>query len=535
MKVVTIPRLELLSCVLLAKLLISVKNAINQEVKVDRLVCWSDSEVSLFWIKGLRKEWKPWVENRVVQIRERVGVDVWRHVQGEHNPADLATRQNSIDKVMCKRWWHGPEFLFSKEENWPHQKYFDGLKSGEVLYEAKKSTLTPRELLIINEKSDDLILGTTANLAATEMETDIANLIDLEKFSYFKKLCSIISYVLRFTKNLRNSVNTKKEENVIESTITVEEFNSSERLWIKSSQLLLRQDENFNQLKKSLNLYEDNTGLWRSRMRLSEADEFNLDMKCPVLLRNKGHLMKLIILHAHEEVYHSGVECTLNKIRSRYWIIKGRQSVKTVLKSCVLCRVYQGRTLKPRPLANLPSYRICSEYSFQTTGIDYAGPLLVKEIYTADSQMYKCYILLFTCATSRSVHLELIPDMSSQTLIRALKRFFSRKGFPSLFISDNFKTFKSAVLKTFLRENLVEWEFILELSSWWGGFYERLVKLVKDALRKVIKNAKLNYEELQTILIEIESTVSLILDRLRTYQKKILKLLRPFIYYMVEI
>ena len=102
--------------------------------------------------------------------------------------------------------------------------------------------------------------------------------------------------------------------------------------------------------------------MWRSRTRLSEADEFNLDMKCPVLLRNKCHLTKLIILHGHEEVYHSGVECTLNKIRSRYWIIKGRQSVKTVLKSCVLCRVYQGRTLKPRRLANLPSYRICSEY-----------------------------------------------------------------------------------------------------------------------------------------------------------------------------
>ena len=47
-------------------------------------------------------------------------------------------------------------------------------------------------------------------------------------------------------------------------------------------------------------------------------------MKCPVLLRNKGHLTKLIIFHAHEEVYHSGVECMLNKIRSRYWIVKGR-------------------------------------------------------------------------------------------------------------------------------------------------------------------------------------------------------------------
>ena len=95
----------------------------------------------------------------------------------------------------------------------------------------------------------------------------------------------------------------------------------------------------------------------------------------------------------------------------------------------------------------------------------------MKEIYTVDSQMYRCYILLFTCATSRSVHLELTPDMRSQILIRAVKRFFSRKGFPFLFISDNFKSFKSAVFKKFLRKNRVEWEFILELSPFFFLFF----------------------------------------------------------------
>ena len=173
-----------------------------------------------------------------------------------------------------------------------------------------------------------------------------------------------------------------------------------------------------------------------------------------------------------------------------------------------MCKWFQGKTLKARPIADLPSYRVCSEYPFENTGLDYAGPLLVTDLYSDDSTMNKSYILLFTCATTRCIHLELTPDMSTPALILALRRFLSRKGYPEKFISDNFKTFKSVVLKKFVRLKRINWEFILDRSPWWGGFYERLVKVVKDALRKVVKNAKLNYDELMTILIEIESMIN---------------------------
>ena len=63
-------------------------------------------------------------------------------------------------------------------------------------------------------------------------------------------------------------------------------------------------------------------------------------------------------------------------------------------------------------------------------------------------------------------------------------------------------------MKKFVRLKRINWKFILDRSPWWGGFYERLVKVVKDALRKVVKNAKLNYDELMTILIEIESMIN---------------------------
>ena len=104
--------------------------------------------------------------------------------------------------------------------------------------------------------------------------------------------------------------------------------------------------------------------------------------------------------------------------------------------------------MKPRPIADLPSYKMCSELPFDTTGIDYAGPLLVKDVYTEGPEMNKSCILLFTCATTRRVHLELTPDMSTPTL--ALRRFLARKGFPETSISGNFKSVKSVILKKFM-------------------------------------------------------------------------------------
>ena len=66
------------------------------------------------------------------------------------------------------------------------------------------------------------------------------------------------------------------------------------------------------------------------------------------------YISKIIILDAHESVLHSRVDIALNRVRSRFWIIRSRQTVKEVIKPCVLFKWFQGHTLKPRPIANLP-------------------------------------------------------------------------------------------------------------------------------------------------------------------------------------
>ena len=150
--------------------------------------------------------------------------------------------------------------------------------------------------------------------------------------------------------------------------------------------------------------------------------------------------------------------------------VKERRSVKEVLRKCGICKQYQGRPMCAPASPDLPQSRIDhSGFAFQATGLDFAGPLFMKE----SSGTVKAYILLLTCATSRAVHLELVYSMSSDGFLRGFRRFVARRGVPDLIINDNFKTFKSSKVKRFMSCQGIKQQFILPASPWWGGFYER--------------------------------------------------------------
>ena len=110
------------------------------------------------------------------------------------------------------------------------------------------------------------------------------------------------------------------------------------------------------------------------------------------------------------------------------------------------------------------------------------GPLYVKNVYGELPNMHKAYICLFTCASTRNLHLELVPDMGAEALIRCLKRFMARRG----------------ILHT----------VVLEKSPWWGGLYKHMVRIVKESLQRTLVKARLTYEELETLLLEIEMAVN---------------------------
>ena len=91
----------------------------------------------------------------------------------------------------------------------------------------------------------------------------------------------------------------------------------------------------------------------------------------------------------------------------------------------------------------LPKFRLSDDFAFTNIGVDHADPLYVKDIYSQTKEMHKVYIVLYTCASSRAVHLDLALDTSSRSFIRSFERFIGRRGIPSFVLSGNGKAFKS--------------------------------------------------------------------------------------------
>ena len=109
--------MELLGCLLLSKLVSQIVTSIGIRVGINAIICWSDSEVALAWIRGKEKSWKPWVENRVVEIRKVVYRAGWRYVKSGLNPADVPTRISSNNyESFTGSWFEGPSFILSLKD-----------------------------------------------------------------------------------------------------------------------------------------------------------------------------------------------------------------------------------------------------------------------------------------------------------------------------------------------------------------------------------------------------------------------------------
>ena len=137
--------------------------------------------------------------------------------------------------------------------------------------------------------------------------------------------------------------------------------------------------------------------------------------------------------------------------------------------------------------------------------------MLVKPIFSdTDKSFCKVEIVLFTCAATRAVHLDIVPHCSATSFVKSLKRFIARRDISNLFLSDNgthFKNDEVNLSQELLKLN-IKCQYIIEASPWWGGYRERLVQTFKRTLRKILGRATVNYEDLLTIMTDIEGMIN---------------------------
>ena len=485
-KKITLPRLELLAALCLSKLMVKIQSSLQRLVQIQRIICLTDAEIVLNWITREDRSYKQFVRNRCMQIRDKVPVDNWYHVPGKVNAADLPSRgcfprQLQQPTTRCQ-WLNGPEWMSKDEEVWPIRKDI-------------KPVFDDPELKV--SKSDDVDSLITIHSTKPNLE----KIIKFEDYSCINRLIRVVAWCNRFISNCR----IKKEERRLEE-LNAEEYDHAKILCIQSVQIVLYQESGHEKRCQSLGLYEDEQGIQRCRGRIGKA-KIPFSTRFPILIPRNHHFTELIIRDAHEKVYHNGVKETLAELRSVYWIVKGRQIVKRSLRRCLLCKRIEGLAYPPPVTSDLPDFRVGASRAFDAVGVDFCGPIYVKDIYKPGS-MHKAYIAINTCTSTRMLHLELTPDLTTAAYLRSHRRFIARRGCPSLMVSDNGKTFKGQELKKFNAMNGTKWRFNLSKAAWWGGVFERMVRSTKRCLKKAIGLRKLSYEELNTILIEIEAVIN---------------------------
>ena len=207
---------------------------------------------------------------------------------------------------------------------------------------------------------------------------------------------------------------------------------------------------------------------------------------------------------------------TMAKVRERYWVPRLRCLAKKMRKNCNGCKRFQAKAFQAPPPSNLPSTRTQGTTPFQVLGVDFAGPIKYELKAKREG---KAYLVLFACSLTRAVHLELIRSLETKDFISCFKRFVARRGRPEQVYSDNGATFKAAVkwlhqvredeqFNHILAGLTIKWWFNLSRAPWWGGQFERLIGLFKNAFYKSIGNGTLKWSELEEVVLDVEIAVN---------------------------
>lgn len=488
-KKLTLARLELLGCLLAVRLLKFLRNAFSfNENTCIQYTCWSDSKIALAWIRGDCNRWKQFVSNRVREIQSCTSPSNWRFCKGSENPADLMTRGKlAKDLIESRIWLEGPEWLFEVSTHKGGPKETESLddETLDIVHEEEKQSFQ----------------------VALTTETLTKPLLEYKRYSDFNKISNILGWVLRFLNNIKTQ-NSK----LLGKTLT-----SEERETAKLKLFSLLQKEHFgkeiealerkNAISRGspiqkLNPFIDSDGLLKVNGRLKFA-KLSYDERHPIILP-KCHLTYLMVLFQHLLMKHNGVESIVTTLRHSYWILGLRVMAKKVCRTCIACQRFDSRPCS-QPTAPLPQDRVNRAQPFAVVGIDYCGP-----IYCVDTAGKKLYILLTTCAVLRCIDLQITDSLSFKDFILAYRRFCARRGLPSIIYSDNFSTFKNAskFLETKYKHLSPTWKFNVPLAPWYGGWFERLVRSVKSAIKKSVGTKSLMRSEMETVLQEIEACIN---------------------------
>lgn len=504
LKRLTIPRLELCGAYLSANLVEVIAEQFANQFETCHL--WSDSEVTLAWIRKPPNQLKTFIGNRVATIQTKTtdrGYK-WHWVAGEDNPADLASRGTNPQLLNHNDlWWNGPKWLEYSEKMWPKMEP----RVDEV------------EDVIASECRVVLHVTTAPRLMRNRWfkSKQLVPIIPLlQAYSCLSKLQRVTATVLR-------AINNFKSKDKLTGPLSEKEMNQAMLTLVQIDQYqTFRKEIEACSLEETVSngsiWFDPETKVLRLRGRVI-SENLSFDEQNPILLSPKGDLAPLIVHEAHLKTLHGGVQQVLQLVRRHFWIQKARQSANKMVRNCVVCFRHKMR-VSQQLMAALPTARTKPNRPFKTCGVDYMGPVGILTKIGRSPRITKGYVCVFVCFVTRAVHLELVSDASTPQFMQALRRLIARRGPVKEIWSDNGTNFVGAnnemnrifegkvSAQSISDQFQIKWHFITPLAPHHGGLHEAAVKSVKKHLLRVIGAQNLTFEEYNTLLTQVEACVN---------------------------
>ncbi|XP_072041448.1 uncharacterized protein [Amphiura filiformis] len=250
-------------------------------------------------------------------------------------------------------------------------------------------------------------------------------------------------------------------------------------------------------------------GILRVGGRLSLAD-ISSEAKHPIILPKNTVVSDLILQDIHQNSGHSGRNQMLATLHEKFWIISANSSARKMINKCVICRRQRAKVMEQK-MANLPSDRITPEEPpFSKVGMDFFGPLEVKQ----GRSMVKRYGVVFVCLTSKAVHIEKANSLDTDACVNVIRRFMARSDNGTNLVGaeremrKEINTWNQSRIHDSMLQKNVDWIFNPPAGSHHGGIWERQIRTIRKLMCSIVREQTLTDDSLHTLLCEIESILN---------------------------
>ncbi|XP_055714822.1 uncharacterized protein LOC129808940 [Phlebotomus papatasi] len=504
----TIPKAELCGAVMATELM----KVVSQSLQISDHFFWTDATIILHQIHSPHERRELFVKRPAAKILSVSNPQQWRHVPTLENPADILSRGALPGKLKNSvLWWQGPQFIRKEPQHWPPP--FDASSQFPIVDE---------QVTLINVPAE----SSDSNPIYSYLTTNIGS---------YNRIRRVLAWCFRTVNVFKLKLKRCTRQTAAQSTsefLKTHELREADKFLVRWDQqehfdqiLVTIKTKNFNTSQRfaairKLRPFLDSDNILRVGGRLQKSGE-PYDVRHPKLLAEKSILARLIATHTHLSLLHAGPQLILAQLRQAYWPMDGRNLCRSITHNCIKC-IKANPPQQEQLMGELPEHRMTAIKAFQATGVDFAGPLLLKSVNRKGSPI-KAYVAVFVCMGTKALHLELVSTLETDAFIATLRRFVARRGLPTHMYSDQGTTFIGAdnelkrmfqqtksqeIFANFLSERNTQWCFQPPKAPHHGGLWEAAVKSCKFHLKRILGQTPLTFEEMQTTLSEIEAVLN---------------------------